>query len=169
MLFFFLVKKYWYFFFLLLHKNICCGYSLEVPQDCVRGEMRKIFTYMCNTHSYQDLWWIIIIRMHPKMKHGEYSDKYFFFFYIHKKVYVMFLICSNSITSARQICWVFTTGSIAPSIPHLTADPEFELQLSHIIFMETDYEIISTVLLPLLLSQGGHLSVTGKNMYTSTG
>ena len=24
--------KFWYIFFLFFHKNICCGYSLEVPQ-----------------------------------------------------------------------------------------------------------------------------------------
>ena len=40
-------------FFLFLHKNICCGYSLEVPRQgasneyhniCFHGEIRKIFT-----------------------------------------------------------------------------------------------------------------------------
>ena len=42
-------------FFLFPHENICCGYSLEVPQGgisneylniCFRGEIRKISALM---------------------------------------------------------------------------------------------------------------------------
>ena len=51
----------------------------------------------------------------------------------------------------------------------LTADPGVKSQLtelSHIIFVEIDNEIISKVILPLLLFQEGQLSVTGKCMCT---
>ena len=41
-------------------------------------------------------------------------------------------------------------------------------QLNHITFLEIDYEIISTVILPHLLIQEGHLSVTGESMCRST-
>ena len=38
---------------------------------------------------------------------------------------------------------------------------EFESKPGKITFVVTDYEIISTVILPLLLAQEGQLSVTG--------
>ena len=43
------------------------------------------------------------------------------------------------------------------------------LQLHHILKMETDFEIISTVIIPILLIQERQLSVTGESLYTSTG
>ena len=46
---------------------------------------------------------------------------------------------------------------------------KFESQLGYITFMEVDYGIISMVILPLLLSQKGQLSVTCKSLCTSTG
>ena len=45
----------------------------------------------------------------------------------------------------------------------------FECQLCHVTFMETDHEIISMVILPLPQIQKGQLSVTDKSMCISTG
>ena len=46
---------------------------------------------------------------------------------------------------------------------------KFESQLSHITFMKTDHEVISTTVLPILLIQEGQWSVTEESMCTSTG
>ena len=44
---------------------------------------------------------------------------------------------------------------------------KFESQVDDITLLETDYEIISAVILPFLLFQEGQLSVTGKSMWTT--
>ena len=41
---------------------------------------------------------------------------------------------------------------------------KFEFQSGHIIYMEIDHEINSTVILAFLLIQEGHLLVIGKNV-----
>ena len=38
--------------------------------------------------------------------------------------------------------------------------------VSHTFFVETDHEMVSTVILPLLLIQEGQLSIIGKSMCT---
>ena len=59
-------------------------------------------------------------------------------------------------------------NSIVQFVSLLAADSggrKFESQLGHIIFMETDREIISPVFLAFLLVQGGHLSVTDERVH----
>ena len=63
-------------------------------------------------------------------------------------------------------------GPIAQLAARLTADLggcHFESQLVRIIFLETDHELISAVVLRLPLIQEWRLSVTGESMSTSTG
>ena len=50
------------FFFLLLHENICCGYSLEAPQQGASNEypqhmfvLKKIWKKIVNTFSCLEL------------------------------------------------------------------------------------------------------------------
>ena len=61
-------------------------------------------------------------------------------------------------------------ASIVLSVACLNADlgVECEPKLSHLTFMESDHEIISTVILTLLLIQEEQLSFTGESMCTST-
>ena len=44
---------------------------------------------------------------------------------------------------------------------------KLESLLGHISYVEVDHEIVSTVVLPFILIQEGHLSVSGKSMCTS--
>ena len=89
---------------------------------------------------------------------------------------------------ASELIWIYTVckgqvnmGSAGPGSKTLLKPAElhsavgsssycrstgrrFRSQFSHITSMKFDREIISTVILSLLLIQGGHLSVSGKSM-----
>ena len=61
------------------------------------------------------------------------------------------------------------SGTIGQSVVCLTAEPggcKFKSQPSHTTFVKIDNKIFFMVILPHLLIQGGHLSITGKSMCT---
>ena len=75
-----------------------------------------------------------------------------------------------SVLKYLQIRWLFQLGSEVSSVSdNKSRGHKFESQLSHILFLEIDHEIISTVILLLPLIQEEQESVTGKSICTSTG